>query len=154
MLCAVMVCGAMHSAIQHSARHPQQALLLIPCPRYRSSNVVVDPNLEETLSRMRQELRRGLLSIAVLAALRNEQYGYSLRKKLLDVGLDIEEGTLYPLVRRLETQGLLESEWRDSGQRRKRYYRTSTSGEFALNALRRDWDDIVGTIGALTEEKS
>ncbi len=116
--------------------------------------MVVDPNLEETLSRMRQELRRGLLSIAVLAALRNEQYGYSLRKKLLDVGLDIEEGTLYPLVRRLETQGLLESEWRDSGQRRKRYYRTSTSGEFALNALRRDWDDIVGTIGALTEEKS
>lgn len=113
-----------------------------------------DPVLMETLNRMRLELRRGLLAVAVLGSLRTEQYGYSLRKKLLDVGLDIEEGTLYPLVRRLESQGLLTSEWRDSDQRKKRYYRISAAGEFALDALRHDWDAMVGTISVLTEEKS
>jgi len=69
----------------------------------------------ELYENLRLELRRGSLIIAVLAALRSEQYGYTLRKTLSDCGIDIDEGTLYPLLRRLETQGLLLSEWREAG---------------------------------------
>src|SRR5262249_6762828 len=68
----------------------------------------IDPGLLENL---RLELRRGCLVVAVLAQLRDEHYGYALRKALADRGLDIEENTLYPLLRRLEGQGLLASEW-------------------------------------------
>jgi len=62
-------------------------------------------------------------------AFRSEQYGYTLRKALADRGLDIEEGTLYPLLRRLETQGLLLSEWREAEKRNKRFYRLSRSAK-------------------------
>jgi len=78
---------------------------------------------------LRLELRRGSLILAVLAALRKEQYGYTLRKTLADQGMAIDEGTLYPLVRRLETQGLLVSEWREEDKRNKRFYRLSSEGK-------------------------
>ena len=78
---------------------------------------------------LRLELRRGCLTVAVLAALRTEQYGYTLRKHLIEHGLHIDEGTLYPLLRRLETQALLVSEWREEGKRNKRFYRLSNDGE-------------------------
>jgi len=68
---------------------------------------------DDTFEKLRLELRRGSLVLAVLAALRTERYGYTLRKQLADAGLAIEEGALYPMLRRLETQGLLTSEWRD-----------------------------------------
>ena len=80
--------------------------------------------------------------VAVLAQLRDEHYGYALRKSLLDLGLDIEENTLYPLLRRLESQGLLASEWREEDRRTKRFYRTSASGERMLDRLRQEWQDI------------
>ena len=67
----------------------------------------------EVLENLKMELRRGCLIVAVLAQLRTEQYGYTLRKALADDGLAIDEGTLYPLLRRLETQGLLVSQWRE-----------------------------------------
>jgi hypothetical protein len=67
----------------------------------------------EILENLKMELRRGCLIVAVLAQLRTEQYGYTLRKALADDGLAIDEGTLYPLLRRLETQGLLVSQWRE-----------------------------------------
>ena len=76
---------------------------------------------------LRLELRRGCLVVAVLAALRTEQYGYTLRKLLAEHGLNVDEGTLYPLLRRLETQGLLLSEWREEAKRNKRFYRPSES---------------------------
>ena len=85
----------------------------------------MDPALFENL---RLELRRGCLIVAVLAALRTEQYGYTLRKLLGEQGLNVDEGTLYPLLRRLETQGLLVSEWREEGKRNKRFYRLSADG--------------------------
>ncbi len=75
----------------------------------------MDPALFDSL---RLELRRGNLVLAVLAQLRTEHYGYALRTALSDLGLDIDEGTLYPLLRRLETQELLTSEWREEGGRR------------------------------------
>jgi PadR family transcriptional regulator PadR len=78
----------------------------------------------------------------VLAQLRAEHYGYTLRKALADLGLDIDEGTLYPLLRRLETQGLLGSEWREEGGRRKRFYRLSTDGRQILKQLLAEWKTI------------
>ena len=99
----------------------------------------MDPNLFDTL---RLELRRGSLTLAVLAQLRSEHYGYTLRKALVDLGLDIDEGTLYPLLRRLETQGLLTSEWREEGGRNKRFYKLSPDGRQILKQLLAEWKSI------------
>jgi PadR family transcriptional regulator, regulatory protein PadR len=84
---------------------------------------------------LRLELRRGLLTVAVLSQLRTERYGYTLRKALELAGLDIDEGTLYPLLRRLENQGLLASEWREENKRRKRFYRLLPAGEQMFEQL-------------------
>jgi PadR family transcriptional regulator PadR len=88
------------------------------------------------------ELRRGSLIIAVLAQLREEHYGYALRKALADQGMEIEESTLYPLLRRLETQGLLESEWREEDKRNKRFYRLSKDGARILKQLLEEWNGL------------
>jgi PadR family transcriptional regulator PadR len=88
---------------------------------------------------LRLELRRGALSLAVLAELRTEQYGYTLRKALSAHGMDIDEGTLYPLLRRLETQGLLVSQWREQDKRNKRFYKLSGDGELILQQLSAEW---------------
>ncbi|BDX06842.1 PadR family transcriptional regulator [Planctobacterium marinum] len=96
----------------------------------------------EQLDKLKQELRRGVLVLAVLMQLRQEHYGYSLRKSLSDVGLEIDEGTLYPLIRRLEKQGLLVSEWRDDGKRKKRFYCLSPSGYIALEAMQSEWQSL------------
>ena len=100
---------------------------------------------------MRMELRRGVLVLAVLAALRQEQYGYSLRRRLLAADIDIEEGTLYPLIRRLETQGLLRSQWREVGGRKRRYYTISSEGEAMLASLARKWESISKSLWTLME---
>ena len=99
----------------------------------------MDPNLFDTL---RLELRRGSLTLAVLAQLRSEHYGYTLRKALVDLGLDIDEGTLYPLLRRLESQDLLTSEWREEGGRNKRFYKLSKNGREILKQLLAEWNAI------------
>ena len=91
---------------------------------------------------LRLELRRGSLVVAVLAALRKEQYGYTLRKTLEEQGMEIDEGTLYPLLRRLEAQGLLASEWREEEKRNKRFYRLSTEGKAILKQLLAEWESI------------
>jgi PadR family transcriptional regulator PadR len=96
----------------------------------------------EIFDSLRLELRRGCLIVAVLAQLREEHYGYSLRKALADEGLAIEESTLYPLLRRLETQGLLTSEWREEDKRNKRFYRLSGVGETTLAQLLVEWNGI------------
>ncbi len=94
------------------------------------------------LENLRLELRRGCLVLAVLAALRAEQYGYTLRKVLEAQGLAIDESTLYPLLRRLETQGLLVSEWREEDKRNKRFYRVSKEGRQILEKLLCEWRSI------------
>lgn len=91
---------------------------------------------------LRLELRRGSLIIAVLAKLREEHYGYALRKALADLGMEIEESTLYPLLRRLENQGLLESEWREENKRNKRFYRLSKDGAHILKQLLEEWQNM------------
>ncbi|HLZ11083.1 MAG TPA: helix-turn-helix transcriptional regulator [Candidatus Acidoferrum sp.] len=97
------------------------------------------------------ELRRGSLILAVLACLRSEQYGYTLRKALADRGLDIEEGTLYPLLRRLETQGLLLSEWREAEKRNKRFYRLSPLGQEMLEKLLAEWKAIDASLAEIVK---
>jgi PadR family transcriptional regulator PadR len=106
----------------------------------------IDPLNDELFENMRLELRRGSVILAVLAQLREERYGYALRKSLSDLGLDIEENTLYPLLRRLESQGLLVSEWREEDRRTKRFYRLSSDGDRMLDRLRREWQDINGSL--------
>jgi len=91
---------------------------------------------------MRLELRRGSLVLAVLACLRTERYGYTLRQALAADGLEMEESTLYPLLRRLEGQGLLTSEWREEEKRKKRFYVLSSQGEALLAALTEEWRAI------------
>ena len=91
---------------------------------------------------LRLELRRGCLVMAVLAQLRTEHYWYTLKKELSDRGMEIDEGTLYPLLRRLETQGLLVSEWREEDKRNKRFYRLSAVGRTVLKQLQAEWQQL------------
>ncbi|CAN5316193.1 PadR family transcriptional regulator [soil metagenome] len=95
---------------------------------------------------LRQELRRGTLILAVLAQLKVERYGYSLRQALAEVGLEIDEGALYPMLRRLEGQGLLTSEWREEDKRKKRFYRLSSQGEAVLLRLSAEWRTMNDTL--------
>ena len=100
---------------------------------------------------LRMELRRGSLILAVLARLREERYGYTLRQALADDGLEMEESTLYPLLRRLESQGLLVSEWREEEKRKKRFYLLSGAGEDMLQRLIREWQAISASLEKITK---
>ena len=106
----------------------------------------------ELFEHLRLELRRGCLVVAVLAQLRQERYGYTLRKALEDQGLAIDEGTLYPLLRRLESQGLLASEWREENKRNKRFYRLSAQGELILQKLLQEWQTINASLEKILQE--
>jgi PadR family transcriptional regulator PadR len=110
--------------------------------------MTIDPNV---LDNLRSELRRGSLILAVLAQLRSEQYGYTLRKALAEHGMDIDEGTLYPLLRRLETQGLLVSEWREEDKRNKRFYVLSPEGKQILQQLLAEWRSIDSSLTAIVK---
>jgi PadR family transcriptional regulator PadR len=101
---------------------------------------------ENLFENLRLELRRGCLTLAVLAQLRQERYGYTLRKALADDGLVIDESTLYPLLRRLETQGLLASEWREEEKRNKRFYRLTADGEQMFTKLLGEWNAINASV--------
>ena len=102
---------------------------------------------DEVVQNMLLEMRRGVLSIAVLSQLSKEQYGYSLLKALSDKGMEIDQSTLYPLLRRLESQGLLQSDWRIVDEARpRRYYVISPQGRAVLNKLKREWSAMVTTM--------
>jgi PadR family transcriptional regulator len=107
---------------------------------------------ESPFENLRLELRRGCLVLAVLAQLRAEHYGYTLRKALADDGLEIEESTLYPLLRRLETQGLLVSEWREEDKRNKRFYRLSKDGKLILKQLLEEWRGMGESLDRILRE--
>jgi DNA-binding PadR family transcriptional regulator len=97
----------------------------------------------DSLENVTLELRRGVIVLAVLSQLGSEQYGYSLLKLLSDMGLEVDQGTLYPLLRRLETQGLLQSVWRLEEARPRRYYVISAEGKKLLPRLKKEWTSIV-----------
>ena len=90
--------------------------------------------------------------LAVLAALRREQYGYTLRKALSEHGMAIDESTLYPLLRRLEAQGLLVSEWREEDKRKKRFYRLSAAGSEIFARLMNEWRGIDDALAEIQKD--
>jgi PadR family transcriptional regulator, regulatory protein PadR len=106
---------------------------------------------ENLFENLRLELRRGCLTLAVLAQLREEHYGYTLRKDLDARGLEIDESTLYPLLRRLESQGLLVSQWREEDKRNKRFYRLSPEGEQILARLLDEWNTINSAVSRILD---
>jgi PadR family transcriptional regulator, regulatory protein PadR len=107
------------------------------------------PVEDDLFEKLRLELRRGSLVLAVLGALKVERYGYTLRKVLADAGLEIEESALYPMLRRLETQGLLTSEWREEDKRNKRFYRLSPDGAHVIAQLAAEWRAINSSLDTL-----
>jgi PadR family transcriptional regulator, regulatory protein PadR len=101
--------------------------------------MVMDMTTDPTLASHLQELRRGTVVVASLTVLRTPGYGYSLLETLSAAGFEVEANTLYPLLRRLETQGLLTSEWNTDEARPRKFYRTTEQGEAVVTALRTEW---------------
>ncbi len=106
----------------------------------------------EIVENLLLELRRGVSSLAVLLLLQKEQYGYSLQTNLADIGLTIEQGTLYPLLRRLESQGLLNSVWRVEDGRPRRYYVINSDGKNLVNKMESEWKQLHEMIILLKEK--
>ena len=110
--------------------------------------------MSSLLEKIGAEVRRGIIQIAALSLLRERMYGYQLVKILAQSGLETEEGTLYPLLRRLESQGLLTSEWDTGGARPRKYYRISDEGLTALGQLERVWSEVSGAVGKILARSS
>lgn len=110
-------------------------------------------DVDSTLAKMEAELRRGVVVLAVLSQLRCREYGYSLRKALEAGGMPVEEGTLYPLLRRLEAQGVLESAWDTNGASPRRYYWLSADGARLHRSMIASWRHQVGVMDTLLDEE-
>ena len=109
---------------------------------------------EELLTSFLQEMRRGTLILCVLAKLRQSAYGYNLIGELAETGIPIEANTLYPLLRRLESQGLLESTWNTTdGAKPRKYYATTTLGKEVLSELKKHWQQAVQNMNNILEEQ-
>lgn len=106
----------------------------------------------DAVAKLELELRRGVIVLAALSQLRSAQYGYSLRQALAERGMEIDEGTLYPLLRRLEAQGVLSSEWRVDTSPPRRYYVLSAEGRKLYQKLMKTWRRMSGVMDALTSE--
>ena len=109
-------------------------------------------NLNQTLEKLKQEIRRGNIVLAAMSQLKEEQYGYSLLKSLNEKGYDVGQDTLYPLLRRLEEQGLLDSEWRVDESRPRRYYILNESGLLLFEELKTGWQEEESIIRRLINE--
>ena len=107
---------------------------------------------QSTAEGLMQELRRGTLVISVLSQLKEPQYGYSLVQRLSEKGLEIEQNTLYPLLRRLEKQELLISDWEVTGTRPRRYYKLSKNGKDMLEYLSVEWEKLSQVVEKLLED--
>ena len=106
-------------------------------------------NLDGKIDNLILELRRGVIVLGVLSQLDEERYGYALINRLAEKGLEVDQGTLYPLLRRLESQGLLESNWRIETDRPRRYYVLSPGGRELLPLLRTEWAEIVSVMNKM-----
>ena len=109
---------------------------------------------ENTFASQILELRRGTIVLAILSQLTTPRYGYSLLQQLEHADITIDAGTLYPLLRRLEKQGALESSWETSEPRPRKYYRLSAEGEILYKALLQEWTKMSDTIKQMTKENS
>lgn len=111
-------------------------------------------NPTESYSNLLTELRRGTLTLAVLSQLKEPKYGYSLLQRLEQKHTTIEAGTLYPLLRRLESQGMLESSWNTDESRPRKYYVLSPHGMQVYHSLKTEWIRLRGEMDTLIEEES
>lgn len=109
-------------------------------------------NHDEIVSGIALELRRGTLILLVLSQLKEPMYGYNLVKILEDSNIPIEANTLYPLMRRLETQGLLKSEWETSGSKPRKYYVITEDGNIVLEKIKEHWINFSKNINSLLED--
>lgn len=106
---------------------------------------------EEITAGLALELRRGTIVLCVLGQLKKPMYGYSLVDVLAAGGMPVETNTLYPLLRRLEKQGLLESSWETSGAKPRKYYMITSLGEEVYSDLRQQWEDSTRKMMTLLE---
>jgi PadR family transcriptional regulator PadR len=113
----------------------------------------VAPTDRDPLAAHVQELRRGTVVLACLELLQRPAYGYALLETLQECGLQVDANTLYPLLRRLEGQGLLEGEWNTEESRPRKFYRCTSQGRAVLRGLRQEWADLVAAIDHLTREE-
>ena len=104
---------------------------------------------EEVLRTHLQELRRGTVVVASLIALRRPGYGYALLQGLEEKNFSVEPGSLYPLLRRLEAQGVLESQWDTSEARPRKYYVLSALGQALYERLKAEWKGLNERVNAL-----
>jgi len=111
-----------------------------------------DPEIDASVKKLSLELRRGVVVLAALSQLHEDCYGYELQQRLVASGLEVEQGTLYPLLRRLAEQGLLQSRWSTDGARPRKYYRLSPAGQRHLQCLRQEWQEMVAVVDALLRE--
>jgi DNA-binding PadR family transcriptional regulator len=107
----------------------------------------------EAIANLSQELSRGTLVLSVLLSSNSPQYGYSLVEELAERGIAVEQNTLYPLLRRLESQGLLESSWDTTGSRPRKYYTLSNPGERVRDQLLDEWRKLNTAIETIAKEK-
>lgn len=110
-------------------------------------------SIQDSIQSILLEMRRGTLIISVLSQLKENEYGYSLVNKLESKGMSVEPGTLYPLLRRLEKQGLLESSWDLIENRPRRYYRLSQDGITCLQILSSEWQNQHEIMSKLLSEE-
>ena len=109
---------------------------------------------DELLGGHLQELRRGTVVLACLATLEHPRYGYALLETLDAAGFAVDGNTLYPLLRRLEKQGLLTSEWNTDEARPRKFYRTSDAGIRLLHTLTTEWAALTESIASLTSPEN
>ncbi len=108
---------------------------------------------KELLDNLTSELRRGTQILSVLSQLKEEKYGYALVQILEEKGSVIDPNTLYPLLRRLEKQGLLQSDWKMGESKPRKYYKRTESGNKIYLELKQQWENIVGSMKGLMEEE-
>jgi len=114
--------------------------------------VVILGDMDEMMNGFILELRRGTLILSVLSQLEESQYGYSLVQSLSEKGISIDPGTLYPLLRRLEKQGILESKWEVTETRPRRYYTLSATGREIYKRLCDEWERMVESMNRLIND--
>ncbi len=107
---------------------------------------------ENAFEKLKQEMRRGVIVLAAMSQLNQEQYGYSLIKSLKKKGFEVGQDTLYPLLRRLEQKELLDSEWRVDDSRPRRYYTLNETGKEMLRDLKAEWSEQEEIIRRLLDE--
>lgn len=108
--------------------------------------------MEGLLDRLIPEMRRGVLQLAILSLLAEKSYGYALCRKLGDKGFPTEEGTLYPILRRFEEQGLIQAVWKTDGPRPRKYYQSTKRGAQLLKDMETQWNEIAGSVERLLAE--